>query len=531
MAGFRTPEVPRHQAVLWSQRLDDALPLDHVVRHLADLLESETFRATFQQWAGEYVLLEGQPPYHPRDLTALYIYGMLNRLRSSRQLEAACWNRVDVIWLMSGQHPDHSTIAEFVKQHGGYLRQVFRDTVRAGVQAGLVKLEHVSVDGTKIEADAGQGSVHREATLVSAVAALDEQIAALEQEWSANEAREQSLFGPEAPWCPASSGSMKSRLERMQAQQKRLREALDAIVRRREENAGGPAPRAIASVTDPASRVMPDKEGKSKPNYNGQIGVDATAGVIVAGDVNDRAEDSGQMTPLLGQIAQNAGDLPKEASADSQYNTGPELEALERMGVTGFLPDSGEREAPALSTPAAQAVAAAQAGAVLSAEQWQALPKDGQGRVTKQAFRYAAESDTYVCPMGQVLSFIRNSQERKNWGLAIRAQYGNGSACARCPRALMCCRNPKQGRTVNRDQYEDCRQRMSGRMKTETGRRGYRLRRQTVEPRFGYIKRGLGVRRFLHRGLEAVRTEWSLVCTAVNAGILLRHRLAVLTMA
>ncbi len=165
MAGFRKPELPREQMVLWSHRLEEAIPVDHPVRQVAYLLESDAFRATFRQWAGEYDLLEGQPPYHPRDLTGLYIYGMLNRLRSSRQLEAACWNRLDVIWLMSGQHPDHSTIAAFVKQHGKYLQRVFRDTVRAAVQSGLVKLEHVSVDGTRIEADAGRGSVRSEGTL------------------------------------------------------------------------------------------------------------------------------------------------------------------------------------------------------------------------------------------------------------------------------------------------------------------------------------------------------------------------------
>lgn len=522
MAGFRKPELPREQMVLWSHRLEEAIPVDHPVRQVAYLLESDAFRATFRQWAGEYDLLEGQPPYHPRDLTGLYIYGMLNRLRSSRQLEAACWNRLDVIWLMSGQHPDHSTIAAFVKQHGKYLQRVFRDTVRAAVQSGLVKLEHVSVDGTRIEADAGRGSVRSEGTLAAHLARLDGQMAALEQEWLANEAREGNLFGGQTPWVPPSSGSIPARLKQMKAQQERLRKALDAIVHRREECEGGKPPRAIASVTDPDSRIMPDKEGRNKPNYNSQIGVDAATGVIVAQDVNDRAEDSGQMTPLLSQMAQQVGALPREVSADSQYNTGPELEALEQMGVTGFLPGSGEREVPAAETPAAQAIAAAQAGATLTDEQWQALPKDKAGRITKQAFRYDVASDRYVCPRGQVLEFLRHSEDRKNWGVAVRAQYGNCPGCPSCPRAGMCSQ-ARDGRTVNRDQYEDHRRRMSARMQTEAGRWRYRLRRQTVEPRFGHIKRSLGLRRFLHRGMEAVRTEWSLVCTAVNVSIMLKH--------
>lgn len=98
-----------------------------------------TVATTFREWERDYVLFEGKPPQHPRDLTALYLYGMMNRLHSSRQLEAACWNRLDLIWLMQCQHPDHATMAGFVKQHGKRLRKLFRDVVRVGLRAKLIK--------------------------------------------------------------------------------------------------------------------------------------------------------------------------------------------------------------------------------------------------------------------------------------------------------------------------------------------------------------------------------------------------------
>ncbi|MBN2129622.1 MAG: IS1182 family transposase [Sedimentisphaerales bacterium] len=524
MAGFRKPEIPREQMVLWSQKLDDSLPIDHPVRHLTYLLESEPFAARFREWASDYVLLEGKPPYHPRDLSGLYIYGMLNRIRSSRQLEAATHNRLDVIWLMSGQHPDHSTIAAFVTAHGQKLRKLFRDTVEVGLRAGLVKLEHVAIDGTKIEADAGKGSVHREATMASQLATVDQKIEALETEWAQNEAREASLFGPEVPWAPTGGGSAKEQLARLKAQQKRLKEALASMARRREENEVGRAPKPIASVTDPDSRVMPDKEGKSKPNDNAQIAADAQTGMVTAHDVNDRTEDSGQMTPLLGQVEENCGSLPEEASADSQYNTGPELAALEQMEVEGCLPDNGQpSDADRAETAATRALAAVRSGATLTDEQWEALPKDGKGRVTKEAFRYDDEANVYRCPMGEVLGFLQKRKDQKRWGTADRMQYGGCPACSHCPRAGMCCSNPSQGRIVSRDQYEGHRERMRERMNTEEGRSRYRLRGPTVESRFGYIKRGLGIRRFMRRGRSGVRTEWSLICTVVNVSILLAH--------
>jgi transposase len=517
MSGFRRPEVLREQ------RLEDAIPVDHPVRLLDMLLKSQAFDKTFRDWEAQYVLLEGKPPYHPRDLSGLYIYGMMNKLRSSRQLEGACHHRLDVIWLLSGQRPDHSTIAEFVKAHSKPLRQLFRDALQVAVKAGLVKLDHVSVDGTKIEADAGKGSVHKQETIVRDLARVDAQLAALEKEWTENETRESRLLGPETPWVPGSKGSLPQRLSQMKRQQERLKEALAAIERRAAESASSQKPKAIASVTDPASRAMPDKEGKSKPNYNAQLATDTTAGVIVAHQVNDRAEDSGQLIPMLDQVEENAGRLPAEASADSGYNTGPELDGLEKRSVTGYLPASRERSDVADgTTPASQAVAAAHAGAVLTDAQWEALPKE-KGKITKEAFRYDPAQDAYVCPMGQSLPFLRFSSAQRGWGVSSRAQYGGCAACATCARAAMCCTNTQRGRIVNRDQYEGHRERMRARMKTDQGRSRYRLRGPTIEPRFGQIKRGLGVRRFMRRGLEAVRTEWSLVCTALNVAILLKQ--------
>ena len=518
MSGFRSPEVPREQLVLWAERLEEAIPPDHPVRLVDYLLRSEAFRETFREWEREYALLEGKPPYHPRDLTALYLYGMLNRMRSSRQLEAACYNRWDVIRLMSGQHPDHSTIAAFVSKHAKELRSVFKDVLRVSMQAGLVKLEHVVVDGTKIEADAGPGSVHSKESIES-------QLAKLEGEWEANEQKEGSLFGEEVAWAPKGADSPKRRLWKMKRVQERLKKALGNICRRREENPHGKEPKAIASVTDPDSRAMRDKEGRSKPNYNVQLAVDGACGMIVTTQVNDQPEDSGQLTPMLEEVEQICGRLPQEAGADSNYNTGPEPAALEEMGVTGYLPDNGENSGPPgkESRERNAAVEAARSGQPLNDEQWEALPKDGEGRIEKAAFTYDARKDEYRCPMGQSLPAVRTSRDYKKSGVVVRRQYGGCAACAGCPQAGMCRRDPQKGRMVNRDQYEEHRERLRVRMDTDVGRQRYKRRRETVEPRFGLIKHGMGIRRFLRRGLQAVEAECLLICTVVNLGILLRH--------
>ena len=164
MSGFRTPEIAREQIVLWEHRLEDALPNDHQARHLDFLLGSAAFADTFAEMQRSYVLNRGKPPYQPRDMAALYLFGMLHRLRSSRQLEDACHARLDVIWLMRGQTPDHSTIADFVGKHKKTLRKLFRDTLRVLLAAEMVHLSHTAFDGSKLEADAGRKRLTTEST-------------------------------------------------------------------------------------------------------------------------------------------------------------------------------------------------------------------------------------------------------------------------------------------------------------------------------------------------------------------------------
>ena len=524
MSGFREPEVPRQQMVLWEQRLEDAIPDDHQVRHLDTLLGSAAFAETFAEMEQAYALNLGKPPYHPRDLAALYLYGMLHRLRSSRQLEDACHSRLDVIWLLKGQSPDHSTIADFVRRHGQALRRLFRDTLGVLIEAKLVKLSQVSIDGTKVEADAGKSSVRGEEKLRSWQRHLDEKITALEQEWAENEQREARLFGQSNPWTNACGKDAKKAMAQLKRQQEKLKQALAQLERRQKAHVGSKAPKRIASTTDPDSRSMKDKEGRSKPNFNAQIAVDDTSGAIVAADVNDEPNDSGQLAPMVEQVIENCGDKPAAVSADSQYNTGPDLAALEQQQIDCYLPDAG-RNSEAAPTPEAtrEAKTRVAEGHELSESQWSALPRNNQKLLDRSAFVYDEKQDEFRCPAGQTLTFLRTSRAKQKWGTAQRRQYGGCAACASCAHAELCCQNPGKGRLINRDQYEDHRERLRRRMATEESREIYKRRKHTVEPRIGHVKHNLGVRRFLRRGIEKVKTEWSLVCTAVNLGILLHN--------
>jgi hypothetical protein len=333
-------------------------------------------------------------------------------------------------------------------------------------------------------------------------------------------------LGDEAPWSPPQGPTPARQLAAWQKRKAKLQDALAQIERRQQESAGKKPVKPIASTTDPSSRSMKDKEGRVKPNYNVQLVVDDQASMIVAAEVNDAADDHGQLVPMLDEVIEQCGRAPAAVSADSGYNTGAALAELERREIRAYLPDAGTRSDAAEAADAErEAVQAARAGEVLTEAQWSALPKDSAGHIDKTAFRYDPASDSYRCPAGERLVFIRTSQDRQQSGVVLRRQYGfaANSPCALCAHATACCRVPERGRTVNRDQYEERRERLRVRMASEEGKARYKRRRETVEPRFGYIKQTLGVRRFLHRGLQKVRTEWSMLCTAVNIGVLLRE--------
>ena len=183
----------------------------------------------------------------------------------------------------------------------------------------------------------------------------------------------------------------------------------------------------------------------------------------------------------------------------------------------GRKPSQAENKAQAQK----EALAAAQRGASLSDEQFKALPRDAQGHILRDAFVYDRAKDEYRCPTGRALPLLRTHHDPSRSGKVERRQY-RCADCAACPHAAACCKNPERGRIVNRDEFEDPRERMRARLATPAARERYRLRKQTVEPRIGTIKHGLGVRRFQRRGLPGASAEWTLICTAVNIGVRLR---------
>jgi transposase len=400
-----------------------------LVRESLDLFEIEA------SYAGNL----GQPPFHPGLMTALLLNGYANGIYSSRRIEKATRERADFMMIVAGDVPDFRTISDFRKRHLPALAKLFVQVLKLCETAGLVKLGHVALDGTKIKANASKHKAmsyermkKREAELQAEV---DRWLAAAE----AADAEEDKLHGArrgdELPrWvadkekrltkiraakaeleAEAKAAAQEERRRRAEAEEKRIAEGRKKNGKTPKPPSAEPDGKAQRNFTDPESRLLLTKDGYIQ-GWNAQAAVDGTAQVIVAHGLTPSMSDHGQLVGLVDAVAANLGRRPNEVSADSGYLSEPNLAALDERGVVAYI-------------------------------------ATGRAKHPGEAKRKIG---------GPLTQAMRRKLKWAGW------------------------------------------------------RSRYRLRKQIVEPVFGQIKQARGFRQFLLRGVEKVRAEWALICTAHN---------------
>lgn len=518
MVEYLKSPIPRDQLTMWSQRLDDAVPPDHQVRFVEQIFHSRHFEDAFAALEAARRQKEGRPGYSPRVLAKLIIFGHLMRMRSSRQLETACREWTPMIWLMQGLTPDHATIARFMKQEASAIRNLLKASVRVAIDAKLVTLEMLAVDSTFIEANAARRSVRGRKQIRKELAQLDAVVNQMMEAFERNDTLEEATSRDRRVHTPNSSIPMKRRMQTAERKRKQLERALEQIEAREDEprRAGQPAPNPVASVTDPDCRNMLDKEKRCKPNYNVQLAVDSKQSFIVAGEVNDQPNDTGQMKKLVDAAKENCGEAPSKAVFDAGYHTHREVAACEDLPTRFVVSDPNGRA----YRQAGEARRTLGAGGRLTLEQVDSLPRSRHGCFDAACFVYDATTDSYRCPAGEVLSRRRKQTRYDRHGKIEGAQYGTDS-CATCELACRCHRS-KAGRIITRTELEDARERMLAHTLTEEGKEEARKRATTVEPRFGEMKSDHGFRRFLYRSQAKVASELTLLATALNVKRLVR---------
>jgi len=491
--------------LLIAERLDDALPPDHSVRLLDEILG----RLDWSAWEAAYHERLGQPAIHPRVMASVLLYGLLTRLRSSRALEEALVVRMDFRWLVEGRTIDFTTLSEFRRRHADALKDLFVQVCQLARQLGLVQLQRLGFDGTRVRANNRRSGTRTVAELRQERAELAARFEEYQKQADAEDAQDEEVFGLR------SSHALPQELRDQQDRLKKLDAAIEALGQAEEE--GRRVPKRVP-ITDLESRVMPNKDGGHAPNYTPTAMVDLDSGFIVGADVLPVVNEDPYMVPAYEEVQrQFALPSPPELMADGLMGTGANLAACEERKIDFYspcpLPDPATN--PALRDDPTQPVGEGD---------WDRLPTHRakvQGKTVQQldksAFVYDEARDCYWCAMGKPLTYSCTTSEASGTGRRVRARYQAAAGdCETCPLRGRCVQGQARSRQINREQYEAHRERHARHMARPESQAKYALRRHAGERPFAVIKQHFGLRQFLLRGLARVQTEWRWAATAFN---------------
>lgn len=488
--------------------LDSLIAQDDPVRLFDEVLS----QVDWSPWEAKYPPgRRGRPPIRPRLIAAVILYGLYRGIRSSRKLEEACVYRFDFKWLVQAERIDYSTIAKFRTRFHEPLKDLFRQIGRLAMNLGLIRLGEVAFDGTRVKANNGRFRTQTAATLEEKLLALDELYERLMSECKA--ADDEAAMAGSPTHLPNEVADVKERRQRIAAALEQAREADKA----RKKNRIDPKKRpAQVAMTDPDSRVMPNKDAGYAPNYTPTVTTDGHQGFILDCDVLNETNESDALPGSVDRVKETFGQQPATVLTDTGNGTGENMAAMEERGIEFLTPVESQQPQP--GNPACRA----DLRQPVPEEEWANLPRNRQGQLAKSCFVYDEEADQYYCPQGRPMPYLQTTTVERNRGIREWQVY-QCRECKGCPLAAACLsRNTKHGRTISRDAYEETRERTAARMSETTAQKRYERRAWMAETPFGILKSVMGLRQFLLRGLEKVKTEWRWAATAFNIVKLVR---------
>ena len=345
------------EAQLLPANVQDYVPKDHLCRFILALVREELDLSAI---AGSYRSGLGQPPFDPRLMTALLLHGYASGIYSSRRIAKSAVERADFMMIVAGDPPDFRTISEFRRRHLKALAALFVQVLQLAEKAGLVRLGHVALDGTKIKANASKHKAMSYAHMKKREAELAAEVDRWLEAAEAADVEEDRLYGHKrGDEMPDWVADKQKRLEKIRQAKAELeaeaKAAAEAEMHRREQaevqrKAEGrkksgrtPAPpkqepdgKTQRNFTDPESRILKTRDGYIQ-GYNAQAAVDEKAQIIVAHDLTQSMSDHNQLVPLMDGIKDNLACQPKEASADAGYLSEANLAALAERKISAYV--------------------------------------------------------------------------------------------------------------------------------------------------------------------------------------------------
>jgi transposase len=333
-----------NQDFLMPASMREWLPSDHLAYFISDVVDHLDLSVIMECYAGEE---RGYPPYHPTMMVKILLYTYCTGVVSSRKIERRLCEDIAFRVLAANNTPDFRTISDFRKDHLKALAGLFLQVLKLCQKAGLVKLGHVALDGTKIKANASKHKAMSYKRMKEEEERLEAEVAALMKKAEAVDEEEDHRYGKDrrGDELPKELAFRESRLKKI----REAKEALEAEAKREagaaasagknKEHTSVPDDKAQRNFTDPESRIMPDPGGKHFIQaYNAQAAVDSARQVIVAAEVTNKPVDRGQAKPMMEVVKVNTGQLPRQMSADAGYFSSDAVKNLTAQGVDVYMP-------------------------------------------------------------------------------------------------------------------------------------------------------------------------------------------------
>jgi len=455
--------VDRNQTTLFPETIDEYISSDNPVRVIEAFVEQLDLVALKFNFAVCPKI--GRPPYNPRVLLKLYLYGYLNRVRSSRRLEHEARRNVELIWLLEKQAPDFKTIADFRKNNKKALKDIFRDFNRLCKEWDLFGKETVAIDGTKFKASNSKKNNYSKKKLERHNKYIDEKIDRYLDELDENDEIEQSDRKP-------SEEEIKKRIEELKKRKQRYESMEEEL-----ENSG----QNEISTTDPDARLMSNNNNNVDVSYNVQTAVDSKQKLILDFEVITSPNDLGQLSGMALRAKEILGVESLEVLADKGYYLHDCLRTCIENNIRPYVSKQTRSN------------------------------RTGDEEFYANKFHYVQDKDVYICPAGEELKRAK-SRRTKAEGVTGH-DYRNFEACQACSHKVRCTQS-KKGRSIYRSRHQDFLEQID--LKSKEDLEKYKQRQMIVEHPFGTIKHVWDAGYYLTRGKESVSTETALTYLAYN---------------
>jgi transposase len=460
--------IDRKQFFLEPLDVDRLIDEDHRARkiwHVVEQLDLSRFATEVRAVAG----VAGRPSHSPQVLVAVWIYAFSKGLHSAREIERQIRYEPGLRWLTGLTPINHHTLSDFRAGQGEALRELFEQVLAMLTMKGLLTLERVAVDGTKIRADVGKKSFTKRDKIADHLKLAREHLDELErQEQDEHTTQRQK------------AAQRRAALE----QEQRLEEALAEIERLRAAKKEDKNKEPQASSSDPEAAFMWMPDGGLAPGYNVQLVTDGAHGLIADVAVVNDPQDGQQIVPAMERVKQRYGNYPPQALADGAYTNLESVMEMHERAIDYYSTWTGRNEA---------------AGGRGSKQRHQDYERD--------QFGFDEKSNEMICPQGQRLAYHHRTAKK---GRETYVYQAAAEDCCKCSARSKCCPNlnlKNGGRSVSFTLHDEVIEAFDAKMKKPESLAIYKKRAPLAEFPNAWIKTKLKLRRFATRGLERVQCE------------------------